>query len=277
MVLSWKGNFIIKSLLNNCKSSFQAEINGAMIFSLICDQVDEQDSISLFLHFWWSMTLLVPSKDGITRWWPTYPYLESNCHNPIVFFIQNTWIGTQQNNANPFTNALHYLPLTRMYSPTTIISTESWKLLPDTIDSRTSYKRGDRTKTGSSTATSTICRTACLILPHPILTAIACHLHIIMNGHPQCSLYATALMLLHIIVSLWSPLNIPMIRKKSHEHSMVLVQTLFMILYWKMMCQLSWRARWNGEYGSGWQNIVIFSYQGSLTSLEAPYVDSNCL
>ena len=27
--------------------------------------------------------------------------------------------------------------------------------------------------------------TTFLILPHPILTAIACHLHIIMNGHPR--------------------------------------------------------------------------------------------
>jgi hypothetical protein len=44
--------------------------------------------------------------------------------------------------------------------------------------------------------------TTSLILPLPILTAIACHLHIIMNGCPQCSLYATTLMLLHVIVSL---------------------------------------------------------------------------
>ncbi len=241
-------------------------------------QVDEQDSVLLFLHFWWSMTLLVPSKYGITRWWPpTYPYLESNCHNPIIFFIQNTWIGTQQNNTNSF-----YECFTLPSFNKDVLSHNYhlyWELRASTryYWLQNFLQKGDRTKTGSSTATSTICRTACLILPRPILTAIACHLHIIMNGHPQCSLYATALMLLHIIVSLWSPLNIPMIRKKSQEHSMVLVQTIFMILYWKMMCRLSWRARWNGEYGSGWQNIVIFSYQGSLTSLEAPYVDSNSL
>jgi hypothetical protein len=51
--------------------------------------------------------------------------------------------------------------------------------------------------------------------PHPILTAIACCLHIIMNGHPQCSLYATILMLLHVIVSLWSHLSIMMIERRS--------------------------------------------------------------
>ena len=64
--------------------------------------------------------------------------------------------------------------------------------------------------------------TTSLILPHPILTAIACRLHIIMNGHPQCSLYATALMLLHVIISLWSHLSIPMMGRRSQEHSTVL-------------------------------------------------------
>jgi hypothetical protein len=39
--------------------------------------------------------------------------------------------------------------------------------------------------------------TTSLILPHPILTAIACHIHIIMDGCPLCSLYDTVLMLLH--------------------------------------------------------------------------------
>jgi hypothetical protein len=61
-----------------------------------------------------------------------------------------------------------------------------------------------------------------LILPHPILTAIACHLHIIMNGHTHCSLYATALMLLYVIVSLWSHLSIPMMGRRGQEHSIVL-------------------------------------------------------
>jgi hypothetical protein len=61
-----------------------------------------------------------------------------------------------------------------------------------------------------------------LILPHPILTAFAYHLHIIMNGHPKYSLYATALMLLHVIISLWSHLSIPMMGRRSQEHSMIL-------------------------------------------------------
>jgi hypothetical protein len=61
-----------------------------------------------------------------------------------------------------------------------------------------------------------------LILPHPILTAIACHLHIIMNGHPLCSCYATILMLLHVIISLWLHPSIPMMGSKSQEHSTVL-------------------------------------------------------
>jgi hypothetical protein len=78
-----------------------------------------------------------------------------------------------------------------------------------------------------------------------------------MNGHPKCSLYAIALMLLHVIVSLWSHLSIPMMGR-SQEHSMVLntflrnhtsyihdkmidaspalIQTIFMIMYRKMMC-----------------------------------------
>jgi hypothetical protein len=46
--------------------------------------------------------------------------------------------------------------------------------------------------------------TTSLILPHPILTAIACGLNINMNGHPLCSChYTTILMLLHVIIALW--------------------------------------------------------------------------
>jgi hypothetical protein len=56
-----------------------------------------------------------------------------------------------------------------------------------------------------------------LILPHPILTVIACWLHIIMIGCPQCSLSATALMLLHVITSLWYHQSIPMMGR-SQEH-----------------------------------------------------------
>jgi hypothetical protein len=58
------------------------------------------------------------------------------------------------------------------------------------------------------------------ILPHPILTAIACQLHIIMNGYPQCSLYTTAHMLLHVIRSLWSH-HIVLMMRRSLEHSPV--------------------------------------------------------
>jgi hypothetical protein len=39
---------------------------------------------------------------------------------------------------------------------------------------------------------------------------------------PQCSLYATALMLLHVIISLWSHLSLLMMVRRSQEHSMVL-------------------------------------------------------
>jgi hypothetical protein len=61
-----------------------------------------------------------------------------------------------------------------------------------------------------------------LILPHPILTAIACHLHIVtMNCCPQYSLYTIALMLLHVIISLWSHLSVPMMGR-SQELSTVL-------------------------------------------------------
>jgi hypothetical protein len=49
-----------------------------------------------------------------------------------------------------------------------------------------------------------------LISPHPTLTAIAFQYLIIMIGCPQCSLYATALMLLHVIKFLWSYQNVPM-------------------------------------------------------------------
>ncbi len=55
----------------------------------------------------------------------------------------------------------------------------------------------------------------------PTLTAIAFQYLIIMIGHPQCSLYATALMLLHVIKSLWSHQSIPMMGR-SQEHSTVL-------------------------------------------------------
>jgi hypothetical protein len=69
--------------------------------------------------------------------------------------------------------------------------------------------------------------TTFLILPHPILTAIACPLHIIMNGHPQCSSYATVLMLLHVIISFWShPCVLMMGRSQEHSTS-VGQKTLF--------------------------------------------------
>jgi hypothetical protein len=42
-----------------------------------------------------------------------------------------------------------------------------------------------------------------------------------MIGCPQCSLYATALMLLHVIISLWSHQSVPMMGR-SQEHSSVL-------------------------------------------------------
>jgi hypothetical protein len=64
--------------------------------------------------------------------------------------------------------------------------------------------------------------TTSLILPHPFLTAIACHLHIFMNGCPQCSHYAIVLMLLHVIVSLWSHKSLPMMGRRSQEYSTVL-------------------------------------------------------
>ncbi len=60
-----------------------------------------------------------------------------------------------------------------------------------------------------------------LILPHPTLTSIACQYLIIMIGCPQCSLYTTALLLLHVIVSLWSHWSVPMMGR-SQEHSPVL-------------------------------------------------------
>jgi hypothetical protein len=60
-----------------------------------------------------------------------------------------------------------------------------------------------------------------LISPHPTLTAIAFQYLIIMIGHPQCSLHATALMLLHIIKSLWSQQSVLMMGR-SQEHSTVL-------------------------------------------------------
>jgi hypothetical protein len=41
--------------------------------------------------------------------------------------------------------------------------------------------------------------TTSLILHQPTLMAIACHLHIIILGHPLCSRYVTILMLLHVI------------------------------------------------------------------------------
>jgi hypothetical protein len=46
--------------------------------------------------------------------------------------------------------------------------------------------------------------------PHPTLTAIAFQCLIIMIGHPQCSYYDTALMLPHVIESLWSHQSVPM-------------------------------------------------------------------
>jgi hypothetical protein len=49
-----------------------------------------------------------------------------------------------------------------------------------------------------------------LISPHPTLTAIAFQYIIIMIGHPQCSHYDTALLLLHDIKSLWSHQSVPM-------------------------------------------------------------------
>jgi hypothetical protein len=60
-----------------------------------------------------------------------------------------------------------------------------------------------------------------LISPHFILTAIAFWYLIIMIGYPQCSLYTTALMLLHVTKSLWSHQTVP-IMGKSQEHSTVL-------------------------------------------------------
>jgi hypothetical protein len=50
-----------------------------------------------------------------------------------------------------------------------------------------------------------------LISPHPTLTAIAFQYLIIMIGHPQYSHYDTALMLLHVIKSIWSHQSVPMI------------------------------------------------------------------
>jgi hypothetical protein len=60
-----------------------------------------------------------------------------------------------------------------------------------------------------------------LILPHPILTAITFQYLIIMIGCPQSSHYNTALMLLHVIESLWSHQSVPMMGR-SQEHSLVL-------------------------------------------------------
>jgi hypothetical protein len=60
-----------------------------------------------------------------------------------------------------------------------------------------------------------------LILPHPILTAIAFQYLIIMIGCPQSSHYNTALLLLHVIESLWSHQSVLMMGR-SQEHSLVL-------------------------------------------------------
>jgi hypothetical protein len=68
--------------------------------------------------------------------------------------------------------------------------------------------------------------TTSLILPHPILTAIACHIHIIMDGCPLCSLYDTVLMLLHVIISLWFHLSIPIMGRMSQEQLTVLTTFL---------------------------------------------------
>jgi hypothetical protein len=64
--------------------------------------------------------------------------------------------------------------------------------------------------------------TTSLILPHPILKAIACHLHIMMDGCPLCFHYDTVLMLPHVIVSLYFHPSIPMMGRKSHKQLMVL-------------------------------------------------------
>jgi hypothetical protein len=61
----------------------------------------------------------------------------------------------------------------------------------------------------------------CLISPHPTLTAIAFQYIIIMIGCPQWSHYDTALMLLHVIKSLWSHQSVPMMGR-SLELSLVL-------------------------------------------------------
>jgi hypothetical protein len=41
-----------------------------------------------------------------------------------------------------------------------------------------------------------------------------------MNGHPLCSHYAIIIILLHVIASLWFHLSVPMMGRKSQEHSM---------------------------------------------------------
>jgi hypothetical protein len=55
------------------------------------------------------------------------------------------------------------------------------------------------------------------LIPHPILTAITCHLHIIMDGCPWCSPYDTVLMLLHVIIFIWSHPSVLMMGRKSQE------------------------------------------------------------
>ncbi len=69
--------------------------------------------------------------------------------------------------------------------------------------------------------------TTSLILPHPILTAIACHLpYIIMDGHLLCSHHNTVLMLLHVIISLWFHLSILMMGRMNQEQLTVLTTFL---------------------------------------------------
>ncbi len=74
-----------------------------------------------------------------------------------------------------------------------------------------------------------------LISPHPTLTAIAFFNIIIMIGCPQCSHYDTALMLLHVIKSLWSHQSVPMMGR-SLELSLVLNTFLMNHTTFMMRC-----------------------------------------
>jgi hypothetical protein len=97
-----------------------------------------------------------------------------------------------------------------------------------------------------------------LISPHPTLTAMAFWYLIIMIGCPQCSHYDTALMLPHVIESLWSH-QIVLMMGRSLEFSWVLNTFLRNHTTFMMRCLMhppiltwpythSWSSLCNGKW-----------------------------